>query len=160
MPVDLSVGEDALVGRDVDDAADQVAARGVVGEQLALERHRQLVDQRGVDVRRARGVESRPGELVGNLVARYEPRVIAGRDLVGGGHADGEGPRREDVFRGFVPGGEAETDRLVGEHPAPRGIHDVGHPLLVVGRHDQHRHREEPAFRSEILSHVGLQLSP
>lgn len=154
--VNLPVGEDALVGRYVDDAPRQVAALGVEREQLALERHRQLVDERGVDVRRPGGVEPRPGELVGHAVARDDAHVVARLDGLDGGHADGEGARGKDVFCGLVPGRETEADGLVGEHPAPGGIHGVGHTMLVVGRHNQYRHGIEPALSSEILSHNAV----
>ena len=151
--VDASFGEDALVGRDVDDTSRQVAAFGVVGEQLAFERHRQFVDERGIDMCRAGGVESRPGELVGHAVARDDTHVVARLDGLDGGHADSEGTRGEDVFRGLVFGREAEADGLVGEHPAPGGIHGGGEPLFVVSCHNQTRHRIEPDVGSEIFSH-------
>lgn len=156
--VDPAVGEDALVGRDVHDASDHVAALGIVADEFALECHGQLVDHRGVDMRRACGMESRLGELVGLVVSRDYAQIVACGGLCGCRHADGECPCGEDVFRGLVPFGEAYADHLVGEYAAPRRIHGVGPALLVVCRHDQYRHGIEPALRSKVFFHNGRRI--
>ena len=48
--VDLAVfAQDGLVGADVDDPTHQAAGVGVIGEELTLQCHGQLVDEGGVD---------------------------------------------------------------------------------------------------------------
>src|SRR5699024_12736250 len=46
--------------------------------------------------------------LVGGIVARDHPHIVAGNYLVGGGKADGEGFPFLNVVGGLVPGAQAE----------------------------------------------------
>mgnify|MGYP006944854744 CR=1 FL=1 len=158
--VDLSIGQNAFVGRDVDDTSCQMAACGIIGEKFALERHGQFVDHRGIDVRRRSGMKSCPGEFVGDFVPGDDTRIVAGCHLIDRSHADGEGTCYKDVFRGFMPGGETDPDCFISKHTTPSGIHDIGHTLLVVGCHNQYGHRIEPTLRSKVFLHIVCEISP
>ena len=100
-------------------------------------------------------MKSRPGEFVGNFVHGDDTRIVAGCHLIDRSHADGESTCCKDIFRSFMPGGETDPDCLIGKHAAPGSIHDIGHTLFVVGCHNQHGHRVEPALRSKVFFHIA-----
>lgn len=148
-----AVREYALVGAYVHYPARHVAALPVIREQLAFEGQRQFVDKGRVHMARARGVESGLRELVGFPVAGYDARIVAGAHGVRRSHAYRESLGVQDVLSGPVPFGNAYPYGVVGEDSAPGGVHRIRPALLVIGGYDKYRHRIEPAFRSEILSH-------
>ena len=100
-------------------------------------------------------MKSRPGEFVGDFVPGDDTRIVAGRHLIDRSHADGEGTCHKDIFRSFMPGGEADSNCFISKHATPGGIHDIGHTLFVVGCYDQYGHRVEPALRSKVFFHIA-----
>ena len=118
----------------------------VIRYHFALQRHRKLLDNRGIDHLRAHGRKARFGKFVRLFIARYNAHIVARHNLFRGRHTYGKGLRGEDVFRGFVSLRNANSDVVIGENSAPCSIHRIGLALLVVCRHNQHRHRIKPRF--------------
>ena len=144
--------KDAFVGGDVDDLADDIAIL-VVFEITAFQGQRQLVEQRGVHLAAFGHMPAGLCELVGRIVARDHPHIVAGSHLVGGGKADGEGFPFLNVVGGLVPGAQAEHHLVAVVQPAPGRVHCVGGAVGVIGAYNQHRQRIQPGLFAKIFAH-------
>ena len=138
-------------GADVDDLSHQAAALGVIAHQFALQGHGQLVDERGVHKFRAGGVPARLLQFPGLRVARGDSHIVAGHQLLRGGHADGEGLPGQDIGGGLVPLADAHGDLAGLADAAPGGVHGVGSAVLPVGGQDQHRLGIGPGLGAEAF---------
>ena len=148
--------ERPFVHTDVDDFAPQDARLLVVVLQLAFDGHRQFVDERCVDKCRPRGVEAGTGKFVGHAVSRHQAHVVAGRDVCCVSHADGKGPRAQDVLHRLVPGTETQAYFVRFADAAPGCVHGVGGAVFVVGGYDEDGLRLGEGLGPEFLSHDFL----
>ena len=130
--IDLAVGHDRLVGGDVDDPSDEDLHLLVVTHDLAFGGQWELFEHGGVNVGGLRGVESRPGDLVGDIVARYNADIVGCHDGVHGCRAHGERAGALEVGSGPMGAVDAYGDPVLAHDPAPGGVHGVGGPVLVV----------------------------
>ena len=144
--------ENAFIDADVDDSADDVAVL-VDPDQLALERDRQLVDQRRVDKFALCDVEAGLFHLLRLRIGGDHAHVVGGDDVRRIRKADRKGALLADVRRGSVACAQAELHLVGVIEAAPRGVHRVRGAVRIVGGDDQHRQRVEPRFHTKTLSH-------
>lgn len=133
--VDFAVGEDAGVGRGVDNLANDEGASVLALAHLyhaALHGDGVLVDDWGVDVGALGGGEACADHFVGHIVAADDAEVVALDDGAGVGIAEGEGAVEAQVVGGAVFG-EHEAYAVALALSAPGGHHDVGGAVGVVG---------------------------
>ena len=122
-------------------------------EQPALQRHRQLVDERRVHRAGLAGVEAGLLHLGRLAVARDHPHIVGGDGVGRVGKADGEILPGQDVGRSVVVFAEAEHHLAGVVQAAPGRVHGVGGAVGVIGAHDQHRQRVEPGLCAKICPH-------
>ena len=151
--IDAAVrAENAFIDADVDDSADDVAVL-VDPDQLALERDRQLVDQRRVDKFALCDVEAGLFHLLRLRIGGDHAHVVGGDDVRRIRKADRKGALLADVRRGSVACAQAELHLVGVIEAAPRGVHRIRGAVRIVGGDDQHRQRVEPRFHTKTLSH-------
>ena len=87
------------------------------------------------------------------LKRRDDPDVVARGDVLRVRDMDGERLALQDVRRRLVRVIHANRNTVLQRNPAPRGIHRIGTPLLIIRSDNQHRHRIQPSLRTKVLLH-------
>ena len=133
--------EHTLVYLYVDYLAYHAARLRVIALESALERDRQLLDQRCVYKLRALCVKARAGEFVGDIIAGNDAHIVACRHMLCISHADGESAARKNVLSRAVSGADAHRQLVFLADAAPCSIHSAGRAVLAVCGKDKYRLR-------------------
>ena len=98
-------------------------------------------------------MEAGPGEFVGKAVAGDDAHIVAGHQLLGRGHGDGEGLGVQDVGGGLVVFADAQGDLVDLADAAPGGVHAVGDPVGAVGGQDEDGLGIADGIGTEVFTH-------
>ncbi len=154
--VDLTILHDALVRGDVYDLADHAAAvfRILVFDEFAFQTQRELVDNGSIHVLRFGGGQAAAGELVIDLVAALDAKIVRFHDMGRVRDAHGKGASGLYVLHRLMRFGQVQRYCISLLHGPPCGIHYIDASILIVGRDHQYRHRENSFCNLKILSHT------
>ena len=140
-----------------DDFAHQDAGLVTVAHTFAFKRHRELFDDRGVDMGTLVDMAASFLNLV-DLAASLHAEVISNFHRVLGGKGHGEGLGMLDVLRGFVLGQE-QCDFIIIRLCSPSSIHGIGNAVLIIGANDEYPLRGDAGFlASKFHAHADSSL--
>ena len=120
--IDLSVGENPLLGADVDDFSQQQAGFLIVAQEFTFQSHGQLIDQRCIHKSRFGGVPAGLFQLVGLCISGNDPYIIRRNHIFRICHGHGEGLPGKNVVGGPVFSQTNADDFRIGYAAGPKDV--------------------------------------